>query len=283
MRLAIYAHYASSPQVAGHVLYYLEQLAAVGLQICFVSNSEISAASKTALKKISQRIIMRENAGLDFAMWQCGLAEYDLHQFEELLLTNSSIIGPLQPLGSLWQNPTVKDCDFWGLTDNCKYGHHLQSFFLVFKSQTIHSQRFNDFWRSVLPYSDKVQIVMSYELGLTRWLEEGGFKWKAIFPQSEIWPQVLKQRSLARKLYHLVRRRDLPPEDSTLYAYKILLERGMPFLKSHLLRRNWLELEPLASFELLKQFALPPTVMEELHADILKETAVAEKSYAGRK
>ena len=42
---ALYAHYAASPQVARHVLYYLEALHRLGFQIGFISNSEISSAT----------------------------------------------------------------------------------------------------------------------------------------------------------------------------------------------------------------------------------------------
>ena len=71
------------------------------------------------------------------SMWQAGLAEYDLSKVEELLLTNSSIVGPLQPLAPLWQNSSVKQCDFWGLTDNDEFGCHLQTYFMVFRRQVI--------------------------------------------------------------------------------------------------------------------------------------------------
>jgi lipopolysaccharide biosynthesis protein len=277
-RAAIYAHYDRSPEVALHAFYHLEQLVKLGFQIWFVSNSEISAGSRSRLAAICEKTSVRENSGLDFGMWKHVLDELDLSRFDELLLTNSSIIGPLRPLAELWKNPKIAGCDFWGLTDNSKPAPHLQSYFLVFQRQVVQSRRFMDFWHSVLPYTSKVQIVLSYELGLTRWLEEGGFKWKAAFPQDEIWPQALRQRSLARKIYHWGRRRDLSPVDSTLFACKALLQNGMPYLKNHLLRKNWLQLDPLASFETLKQFDLPPAVLEELRLNILKETAPENNS-----
>ena len=94
-RLAIYAHYDRSPQVAGHVLHCLRHIAELGFQLSFVSNSEISSASGEILKKFCERIIVRENTGLDFCMWQRGLADYDLTQFKELLLTNFHIVREL--------------------------------------------------------------------------------------------------------------------------------------------------------------------------------------------
>jgi lipopolysaccharide biosynthesis protein len=269
MRLAIYAHYGRSPQVAGHVLFYLQHLAKLGLQICFVSNSEISAASETSLKKICERVIVRENTGVDFAMWQRGMAEYDLSQFDELLLTNSSIIGPLQPLAPLWQHPAVADCDFWGLTDNDEFNRHLQSYFLVFRQRVLHSARFADFWRSVLPYKNKWQMIYSYELGLTNWLEEGGFRGKSVFVWKTVMSSYRNERSFWKKcqehyLFHncrgLVR-------NVTVFLPDVLLRQGMPFLKVALLSEGPSRIKPPAAFSLLEKAGLPAEIMEEVRRD----------------
>ena len=136
-RLAVYAHFGESPKVARYVSYFLKELRSLGFEICFVSNSPISIESQSEISTLSQKFIQRENTGYDFSMWQAGLAEYDLSKVEELLLTNSSIVGPLQPLAQLFQNSSVKECDFWGLTDNDEGGRHLQTYFMVFRRQVI--------------------------------------------------------------------------------------------------------------------------------------------------
>jgi rhamnosyltransferase len=273
-RLAIYAHYGSSPPVAGHVLFCLRHLAELGFQICFVSNSEISPASEVPLKKFCERIIVRENTGLDFSMWQRGLAAHDLMKFEELLLTNSSIIGPLQPLAPLWQNPAVADCDFWGLTDNDEFKPHLSSYFLVFRQRVLHSPRFQDFWRTVLPYKNKAQVIFSYELGLSGWLEEGGFQWRAVFAQDEVISSYRHGRSFwercrdnCRFLNHLYRNRELPGRSTTLIYPDQLLQRGMPFLKAALLRESPSRMKPPAAFSILEKSGLPAEILQELRRE----------------
>ena len=264
MRLAIYAHYGSSPQVAGHVWYYLEQIIALGFQLCFVSNSEISPASEAALKKICERVIVRENTGLDFSMWQRGLAEYDLSKFEELLLTNSSIIGPLAPLAPLWQNPALADCDFWGLTDSTEISYHLQSYFLVFRQSVIRSPCFVEFWRAVLPYREKLQIIRSYEAGLTCWFEEAGFKWKAIFPQAEIWPQFKQGRGFVRGTLDFLLQRNQTPLNTTLFAPDVLLQHGMPFVKASLLNNIFSPSNARKAFAWLKDNPPPAAIASAL-------------------
>jgi rhamnosyltransferase len=261
-RLAIYAHYGSSPQVASHVSFYLQHIAELGFQICFVSNLEISPTSEMSLKKTCERVIVRENTGLDFSMWRRGMAEYDLLQFDELLLTNSSIIGPLQPLAPLWQNPAVADCDFWGLTDNDELNQHLQSYFLVFRKRVLHSERLRDFWRTVLPYKNRQQVIQSYELGLSCWLEEGGFQWQAIFKLEAIIATFLARRSFWKKLCG--RKPWVPGRNTTLCFPDLLLERGMPFLKVALLRENQPPFTPHAAFTLLEKSSLPSEILKDL-------------------
>jgi lipopolysaccharide biosynthesis protein len=270
-RLAIYAHYSSSPEVALHVLHCLRHIAALGFQVDFVSNSKLSSASETALHKICGRIIVRENTGFDFCMWQRGLAECDLLQFEELMLLNSSIIGPVQPLAAFWQNMELVDCDFWGLTDSEDFGPHLQTYFLVFHQKVLQSARFRDFWRAVLPYQDKYQAIFSYELGLTRWLEEGGYRWRAAFPQSSLIGAYRSGRSFWRKcrdqyqlLACLYRRRQFPARNTTLLYPDLLLQRGMPFVKASLLQQKSARMSPADVLPLLEEFDLPPEILEEL-------------------
>lgn len=270
-RLCLYAHYGSTPLVAGHVLFHLQQLAGLGFRIGFVSNSEISAASEASLKKVCERVIVRENSGLDFCMWQRAMAEYDLLQFEELLLTNSSIIGPLQPLAPVWERPALAGCDFWGLTDNDEFKPHVSSFFLVFRQRVLHSERFREFWRAVLPYKEKWQVIYAYELGLSQWLHEGGFEWRAVFSQQEILAAYRsdlglwgKCRDRIRFLNHLYRNREMPPRNVTLVYPDVLLQRGMPYLKATLLHQKSLRMTPAAAFAMLEQSSLPAEMVQEL-------------------
>jgi lipopolysaccharide biosynthesis protein len=246
-------------------------LAEFGFRVCFVSNSPLSPASETALKPFCERVMIRENTGLDFCMWQAGLAHYDLAQLDELLLTNSSIIGPLQPLSAVWQRPELADCEFWGLTDNDEFKPHLSSYFLVFRQTILRSARFREFWPTVLPYRDKAQVIFSYELGLTQWLSEAGFRWRAAFPQKEVdaayragrspWQ---KWREQWRFVSHFHRNRVWPARTTPYFYPDLLMQRGMPFVKTALLRQSSLRFTPAMAFALLEQYGLPADLLAEL-------------------
>ncbi len=267
MRLALYAHYNTRPLVARHVLYYVEQLHHVGFQICFISNSPLSAASENALLACCRRIIQRENVGFDFSMWQQALAGYDLAHIDELLLTNSSIIGPLRPLEPLWESPLIDRCDFWGLTDNCELSAHLQSYFLVFRRRVVASECFARFWAAVLPYAEKDQVIRNYEVGLTRWLDQHGFTWAPLFPREAIRRLYRQRYSLPHRIRDRLDKRGLPGANTTLRYPQILIEAGMPFLKAALLQPGNRYLQPEAAWSLLRASALPREILEQLRGN----------------
>jgi lipopolysaccharide biosynthesis protein len=264
MKLALYAHYSASDNAERYVLFYLQKLRELGFQIYFISNSPLSTSSEEQLNKTCDRVIQRENTGLDFAMWRHGLEECKLNEFDELLLTNSSIIGPLQPLAPLWERPEIAGCDFWGLTDNDEIAPHLQSYFLVFRRSALNHPRFMDFWRSVLPYRDKQQVIRCYEIGLTRWLEECGLKGKAIFTQGDIHSLFRGKRCKIKKITDRLYKRDLPGRNTMTLFPDLLIQGGMPFLKAALLRKAPMQVDPQVAFQLLESSALPREILEEL-------------------
>jgi rhamnosyltransferase len=268
-RLAIYAHFSESRKVARYVFYFLKELRSLGFEICFVSNSRLAIESRSEISTLCQNLIQRENTGYDFSMWQAGLTESDLSKRDELLLTNSSIVGPLQPLAPLWQNSLVNNCDFWGLTDNDEFGRHLQSYFIVFRRQVIQDTCFMGFWNSVLPLKDKQEVIQNYEIGLTRWLEENGFKWQAVFTQEHMWSLFLSRRSFVKKIADWYYDRGLPGRNTTTLVPDLLLQSGMPFLKVALLRVPHPRVDPKMAFELLEGSGLPAEILEELRLNTI--------------
>jgi lipopolysaccharide biosynthesis protein len=168
-----------------------------------------------------------ENCGWDFGMWKHALHNLDLSGVDELVLTNSSVFGPIFPLAPICEQMTNAPCDFWGMTDNFERVWHLQSYFLVFKRNVIHSEAFRLFWSSVLPYRSKIPVVLSYEVGLTSFLIDSGFHPGAFLP-TEAWTSWAERRGM-----DLTRR-----WNTTLFHPMQLIEHGMPFVKVMLLRDN---------------------------------------------
>ena len=238
MKLAIYAHFSPTPQVVWFAWNFLESLLRLGFEVIFVSNSPIESEESSRLEKMGIKLMIRENTGLDFGMWKAALETLDLRTISELLLTNSSIAGPFRPLEPIFEEARTWDCDFWGMTDNCELGRHLQSYFLMFHANVVRSDAFKDFWASVLLYKNKEQIIASYEVGLTIWLEEQGYKWRPLVYLDDVWSSYKAGRTLVQRLADRIPGRPLPKGCPTLFFPELLLRMGFPFLKSSVLRHG---------------------------------------------
>ena len=185
------------------------------------------------LRALCEGVSTRENVGYDFGMWKDAVASRGLAGVDELVLTNSSIIGPLRPLAPVFERMRSEGWDFWSMTECWEHARHLQSYFLVFTGRVVSSAAFRRFFDAVFPYRSKKQTVMSYEVGLTTFLFESGFRGGAAFPA---WR--LPSRWVADVLV-----RHTPPwsfrrvKNPTLYYPDRLLAAGMPYIKVDLLRR----------------------------------------------
>ena len=174
-RVAIFAHYDPDDAIKSYILYHLTALREVCGEIHFVSTSRLAEKDLTKLKGVVTSCTLCENAGYDFGMWAQALRTLDLREWDEVVLANSSVFGPLAPLADSFERMRGIDCDFWGMSDSLEIEHHIQSFFLVFRSAILKSGQVERFFASVLPYRHKWQVIRSYELGLTHFLMDQGF------------------------------------------------------------------------------------------------------------
>jgi rhamnosyltransferase len=227
-RTALFAHFDGQDEVKPYVVHYLGELARHCSRIVFVSTSKLARAELTKVRPTCDKVLLRDNVGYDFGMWQAALEDRSiLGSADELLLTNSSLFGPLHPLGPIFDRMSAERCHFWGMTDNFEHRWHLQSYFLVLKKPVLASQAFERFWSTVLPYRNKGQIILSYEVGLTSFLVDQGFAGQAMVPTASWAGRFERIRmDLARR------------HNPTLFYPERLLERKMPFVKITLLREN---------------------------------------------
>ena len=255
INLAIYAHFSSNSEVDDSVWNYLHALHDIGFEIFFVSNSPVSMNSNRRLSVICKNVLERPNIGLDFCMWKAALEIVELKSVEQLLLTNSSIVGPFYPLKPIFEEAKSWNCGFWGMTENSQYGRHLQSYFLVFEQEIINSSFFRKFWDSVLPLEDKYQIIFSYELGLSNWMAQHGYAGRAFATESQIWAIYRASRSPLQLAAEVVRGKLLPPQNVTLVFPDLLLAMGMPFLKRSLLHLCSKRFTPEKAHALMKSYS----------------------------
>ena len=226
-RLAIYAHYDGHGEVKRYVLHLLRCLQGVCDSIDFVSTADLSAPEQAKLNPLCRRVLLKDNKGFDFGMWQNALQNVDLDAWDEIVLLNSSMFGPVFPLQEMFRQMQSRPVDFWGVTENHEMSWHLQSYFLVFRKRLLQSSAFTSFWQSVLPYSDKSQVIRSYEVGMSGFFRQEGFTGEAYVPIQSLIPPAP---------FHLTFSH--PRSSPTAYHPKKLLDHGMPFVKAETLRDN---------------------------------------------
>lgn len=177
-------------KIDDYVITYLEQLADIGLEIFFISNSPVKKEYQDLLlNKIKNcRIFERENKGADFGAWKWAIANSIIPEDTEyLLLTNDSLYGPLFSLKSIIESmQSRRDIDFWGLTDSYQGAWHLQSYFLWLSKKTFVSDAFKNIFRQEFSELDKLQIIKLGELQLTKSLSDSGFKGRAYIEYCQI-------------------------------------------------------------------------------------------------
>ena len=223
-RLAVYAHYDEAGEIKPYVLTVLVALARECESVVFVSTASLSRGELSKLDGLVTNVQLKENVGLDFGMWQSALAGLPLAELDELLLVNSSVVGPVFPLADILQKMADAPLDFWGMTENHVIKWHLQSYFLCFKKRVIASGHVQRFFASVLPYRDKQALILSYELGLTAYLSDYGFRGGSFATIAGV-PS--GAASFAKKA-----------KDPTLFHPDRLLRCGLPFVKVSLFRDN---------------------------------------------
>ncbi len=230
-RRVLFAHYDPANEVRPYVVHHLRALGELG-ELQFVSNSPLPAGEADKVRPHAARMLLRENAGFDFGAWKEALRGADLSTLDELVLTNSSVVGPLRPLAPIFERMAADGWDFWGMTESFELSHHLQSWFLVLRKPALSSQAFREFVEGILPYRAKDNVVFSYELGLSAYLWQHGFRGGAAFPLDAL-PPLRWFDSLARgdRLGRL--RKDANP---TRRYPDLLLEAGMPYVKAEVVR-----------------------------------------------
>lgn len=247
-RIAIFAHYDNKNVIQDYVLYYLKELQKVAEKIVFVSDCELNESELSKISPFIANSIAYHHGEYDFGSYKRGYqwAKENglLEDCEELIFANDSCYGPLFSFEEMFSKMSPKETDFWGVTANpmgCKLVEdrvidvpqkHIQSYFVVFKSQIFKSDIFDNFINSVKKEHTKEEIVIYYEVGMTKFLLDNGFKYDVYC-------------NLSKNI-----------EASHLYGYKELIkEERCPFLKRNLiLFKNTRQVYPLFTKRLVKKY-----------------------------
>lgn len=198
-RILIFAHYDFQNSISPYVLFLLNKVRPLFHRRIIISNSNISDELVFELAKTGDEVIQRPNKGFDFAAWRDGLFHIGwetLRSYDSLTLMNNTFFGPFNDLGQIYEKMESRALDFWGMTDFYRDSgmpttggpipRHLQSYFLVFHRTALEATVFRMFWEEVIDHTDVLKVIRNYEVPLTSYFTDRGFKYECCFPFEEI-------------------------------------------------------------------------------------------------
>ena len=120
-RLGIYFFYDKQGIVDRFVPYFLDDLCKNLTKLIIICNGKLNDEGKEILSKYGE-VIVRENKGFDVWAYKTALQHVgweELETYEEVVMLNSTIMGPMYSLSETFTKMNDKDLDFWGLTKCC--------------------------------------------------------------------------------------------------------------------------------------------------------------------
>ena len=184
-RLAVMAHFDYDGHVAPHVQRHVEALADAVDDLVVVSTADLTEESEAWLSEMAT-VLRRPNYGYDFLSYRTGLSHGgDLSAYDEVTVCNDSFVGPVVPYASIFGTMSDRPVDFWGYTHTERVAPHIQSFFVTFRPWVVRSKAFSSFWSDMIPLSDRRQVILRYEVGMSARLTEAGFRGASYFEENE--------------------------------------------------------------------------------------------------
>lgn len=191
MRLGIFLFYDAGGKVSDHVVYLLAKFAEHLDHLIVVSNGPILASDEARLAPYADKIILRRNTGFDVGGYIDGIMSVGFDQlsdYDELILFNYTVFGPIFDLAEMFSAMAQKDVDFWGVTefrdDNKEF---LQSYFLATRKSLHSSPEFRDYWLNMPAIEAVDDSVKFHEFRFTPHFMDLGFRKGVYIENEESW------------------------------------------------------------------------------------------------
>ena len=192
-RLGIFFFYDKDGIVDNYVVYLLDDFIKSVSEMIVVCNGKLNAEGRKIFNKYTADVLVRENKGLDVWAYKTAidfLGWEKLEKFDEVVLFNNTIMGPVYPFKEMFAEMSKRDLDFWGITKygeekfdpfGCNpYGYvpeHIQSHFMVYRNSLIVCKEFQDYWNNMPEIHTYQESVGLHESFFIMKFSDLGFKW----------------------------------------------------------------------------------------------------------
>ncbi len=173
-RICLFAGFDKKNIIQDYVVYLARKLSKFS-DVYYFADGQISDKELQKLTPYTKYAASAPHKGYDFGSWQIlinHIGWQTLMTYDEMIICNDSIYGPMSNIGDIFDYMELRDYDFWGLTENYHSNYHLDSYFMVFKNDILKHPKFHEFWNNIIPNTSKSK---TYESILTPFLTELGF------------------------------------------------------------------------------------------------------------
>lgn len=192
-RLGIFFFYDKDGVVDRYVTFFIENLMQSIKELVVVCNGKLTVSGRKIFQQYTDNIIVRENVGLDVWAYKTALEFVgwdNLRAYHEVILANSTMMGPVYSFREMFHVMAEKDLDFWGITKFHKvdwdpfgcsfYGYlpeHIQSHFIVYRNSFLKSPELKEYWDNIPKIKSYEESVGYHESAFTKRFADKGFLW----------------------------------------------------------------------------------------------------------
>lgn len=192
-RLLIYFFYDKDGIIDRYIPYILADMKKNVSKILFVSNGQIASDSINKLSGLADEIIERDNEGYDVWAYKEALEHIGWEKlskdYDEVVLMNYTIMGPIYPFKEMFDKMDKLDLDFWGMNlyhkvdfdpfnkIDCGFiPEHYQSHFHVYRKSLLESPELKEYWDNMPEINSYEDSIAFHETKFTRHFRKLGFK-----------------------------------------------------------------------------------------------------------
>ena len=201
-RLVIYFFYDADGIVDRYVPYMLEDVNKNCSEMFIVCNGKLTPEGRETFRRFTPNIMVRENVGFDVWAYKEALEHYGwdkLSEFDEIVMMNSTIMGPVYPFSEMFEEMDRRDIDFWGITKYHKYPgdpfgtipygyipEHIQSHFIAVRNSMLQSLDFHNYWETIPVIESYADAVGKHEAVFSKYFRDRGFLWECYVDTSDL-------------------------------------------------------------------------------------------------
>ncbi|TDW25973.1 rhamnan synthesis protein F [Rhizobium azibense] len=187
-RLGLFLFYDRDGKISDHIVYLLSKFSEHLERTIVVSNGPLAEGEASRIEPYVSQILVRPNVGFDVGGYIDGLKAigFDtLEDYDELVLFNYTVFGPVFDLGEMFDRMASRDVDLWGLTQYAdKNKEFLQSYFLVTRRRLHASPHFREYWLNMPEINSIDDSIHLHEFRFTPYFVDRGYK-KGVYVENE--------------------------------------------------------------------------------------------------